>query len=252
MAGKDDILKLKEKLLRNREEILHLVDDFETGWKDLREQETEFEENAQKEDISQILDQLEDRERREILDIDAALQKMAMGTYGYCESCKRSIPMKRLDAIPSARLCARCAGIGDAGKAKAASTESDLPEEFQGMSDERLAEAIRDHLLEDGRVETDHLEITCRYGVVVLEGKMETGFSHQLLLEILEDDLGFASVEDHIRVGDSMEDRSEETLDEKDEREEEELMQGEQVDEDVFESQESGTSVSPPEKIRLP
>ena len=84
----------EESLLDSRREILHLVDDFETGWKDLGEPETELEESAQKEDISQLLDQLEERERQRLMAIDAALQKMAVGTYGYCESCGKTIPKK--------------------------------------------------------------------------------------------------------------------------------------------------------------
>ena len=141
MIQKSGFLQLKESLLDSRREILHLVDDFETGWKDLREPETELEESAQKEDISQLLDQLEERERQRLLDIDAALQKMAVGTYGYCESCGKTIPAKRLNAIPFARLCARCARAEENPHAAvAASTESALADAFKGMSDEGLAE----------------------------------------------------------------------------------------------------------------
>ena len=252
MSQKDGIFQMKERLLQNRREILHLVDDFETGWKDLREPETEFEESAQKEDLSQILDQLEERERRRLLDIDAALQKMDEGTYGYCESCGKTIPAKRLDAIPFARLCTRCAKAEENPReAKATSTESALPDAFKGMSDERLADAVRDYLLEDGRVELDHLEITCRYGVIFLDGMLETGFSHQLLMEILEDDLGFGHVVDSTQIGKPSPEAGEENEEAADRRDEEEIMQGEPVDEDVFEAMESGTSVSPPEEIRV-
>ena len=257
MIQKDLIFQLEEKLLQSRRDILRVVDGFETGWKDLQGPETEFEESAQKEDISQILDQLEGRERRELLDIDAALQKIALGNYGYCELCGRSIPLKRLDAIPSTRLCTPCARAEEDPRsvmaaATAAATESTLPEAFEGMSDDSVAEAIHDYLVEDGRVELDHLTITCRYGVIVLEGTLETGFSHQLLLEILEDDLGFSRIDDLTGIAESLVIREEETPDEKDEREEEELLQGEEVDDDIFESRESGTSVMPPEQIRLP
>ena len=133
----------------------------------------------------------------------------------------------------------------------AASTESALPDAFKGMSDERLEDAIRDYLNEDGRVEMDHLKITCRYGVIFLEGMLETGFSHQLLLEILEDDLGFGHVVDSTQIGEPSPEPGEENEEVADRRDEEEIMQGEQVDEDVFESMESGTSVSPPEEIRV-
>ncbi len=40
--------------------------------------------------------------------IDAALQKIKEGTYGICEECSKAIPMKRLAAMPHARLCIKC------------------------------------------------------------------------------------------------------------------------------------------------
>jgi DnaK suppressor protein len=48
------------------------------------------------------------RARDAIDDIDAALAKMAGGTYGTCESCRSPIPVERLEAIPHARTCVAC------------------------------------------------------------------------------------------------------------------------------------------------
>jgi DnaK suppressor protein len=41
-----------------------------------------------------------------------ALAKMDEGTYGICESCGKSIPLARLDALPYATLCVDCARKG--------------------------------------------------------------------------------------------------------------------------------------------
>jgi DnaK suppressor protein len=49
------------------------------------------------------------RARDAIEDIDAALARMDAGTYGLCESCGIPIPVERLEAIPHARFCVRCA-----------------------------------------------------------------------------------------------------------------------------------------------
>ena len=38
-----------------------------------------------------------------------ALQKIEDGTYGICADCGKSIPVARLDALPSATLCVDCA-----------------------------------------------------------------------------------------------------------------------------------------------
>jgi DnaK suppressor protein len=40
--------------------------------------------------------------------VDAALRKIEEGTYGVCEDCSKAIPMKRLTAMPHARLCIKC------------------------------------------------------------------------------------------------------------------------------------------------
>ena len=44
----------------------------------------------------------------EIDDIDSALNKLKEGTYGVCEECGEDIPIKRLEAVPSASYCVFC------------------------------------------------------------------------------------------------------------------------------------------------
>lgn len=44
----------------------------------------------------------------EIDDIDAALYKFEEATYGVCEECGEDIPIKRLEAVPSASYCVSC------------------------------------------------------------------------------------------------------------------------------------------------
>jgi DnaK suppressor protein len=39
----------------------------------------------------------------------AALTRIDEGTFGRCESCQREIPRERLEAVPYARHCTRCA-----------------------------------------------------------------------------------------------------------------------------------------------
>ena len=45
------------------------------------------------------------RERGELL---AALRRIRDGTYGDCLACGRPIPVHRIEAIPTAALCAEC------------------------------------------------------------------------------------------------------------------------------------------------
>jgi DnaK suppressor protein len=41
--------------------------------------------------------------------IEAALQRIEDGSYGQCEECGAKIPKSRLEAIPYAAQCVRCA-----------------------------------------------------------------------------------------------------------------------------------------------
>ena len=46
----------------------------------------------------------------DILDqVEAAIQRIEDGGYGQCEKCGEQIPKSRLDAIPYAAECVRCA-----------------------------------------------------------------------------------------------------------------------------------------------
>ncbi len=51
---------------------------------------------------------LEERESAELIAIDAALQRIADGSYGLCVDCGVSIPTARLHANPVALRCVAC------------------------------------------------------------------------------------------------------------------------------------------------
>jgi DnaK suppressor protein len=51
------------------------------------------------------VDALVRKAREHLADIDAALAKVAAGTYGLCEVCGEPIPDGRLEARPTARTC---------------------------------------------------------------------------------------------------------------------------------------------------
>lgn len=53
-----------------------------------------------------VVDSLNATEER----IERALEKIAEGSYGICDSCGNPIPEKRLEAAPESVLCVTCAG----------------------------------------------------------------------------------------------------------------------------------------------
>jgi DnaK suppressor protein len=42
--------------------------------------------------------------------VERALEKLDEGTYGTCDACGKSIPARRLQAMPDSVLCVTCAG----------------------------------------------------------------------------------------------------------------------------------------------
>jgi DnaK suppressor protein len=47
--------------------------------------------------------------RRRLDDIDAAVRRLEAGAYGACRTCRRPIPVARLEAVPEATQCVACA-----------------------------------------------------------------------------------------------------------------------------------------------
>ncbi len=54
---------------------------------------------------------LRERTERQLADVEAALGRMAAGTYGTCVRCGRPIPPERLEALPWAAHCIDCQRI---------------------------------------------------------------------------------------------------------------------------------------------
>ena len=58
----------------------------------------------------EVLDELGGVGEKELAAIDAALARIAKGTFGVCVRCGQPISERRLDAVPHAPLCQVCAG----------------------------------------------------------------------------------------------------------------------------------------------
>jgi RNA polymerase-binding transcription factor DksA len=51
-----------------------------------------------------------------VFEIDEALNRIEIGTFGVCETCLKNIEKPRLQAIPYSRLCVRCKGEWEQGQ----------------------------------------------------------------------------------------------------------------------------------------
>ncbi|PIP28126.1 MAG: hypothetical protein COX29_02685 [Candidatus Moranbacteria bacterium CG23_combo_of_CG06-09_8_20_14_all_35_22] len=106
---KSVLLGEKMELEKNLGRIAKPVDvkegDYETSFETLG---TDKDDNATEVDqYSQNLS-VETSLEKKLQEIIEALSKMEKGTYGKCENCGKDIPLERLQANPSARVCLDC------------------------------------------------------------------------------------------------------------------------------------------------
>lgn len=76
-----------------------------------------------------------------LFEIDEALNRLALGTYGTCDSCGKGIEKARLKAVPYSRMCIACQSKNEAGRKKFKSFESAA---FFYSTDKAVAEAGAD------------------------------------------------------------------------------------------------------------
>jgi DnaK suppressor protein len=94
----------RNKLLSWREEILREARETLQHLQDESQNHPDFADRASSETDRAIELRARDRQRKLISKIDAALQRIDDGTYGYCEETGEPISLKRLDARPIATL----------------------------------------------------------------------------------------------------------------------------------------------------
>ena len=94
----------RSRLLAWREDILKETRDTLQHLQDENQNHPDLADRASSETDRAIELRARDRQRKLIAKIDAALQRIEDGTYGYCEETGEPIALKRLEARPIATL----------------------------------------------------------------------------------------------------------------------------------------------------
>jgi DnaK suppressor protein len=94
----------RNKLLMWKEDILKEARDTLQHLQDENQNHPDLADRASSETDRAIELRARDRQRKLIAKIDAALQRIDDGTYGYCEETGEPIALKRLEARPIATL----------------------------------------------------------------------------------------------------------------------------------------------------
>lgn len=69
----------------------------------------DFEEQATQTENDEVLDYLGNVARDEIAKVKHAIERIDDGEYGFCEICGEAIGKDRLEVLPFANLCVKCA-----------------------------------------------------------------------------------------------------------------------------------------------
>ena len=107
MTREKDIGRIRALLQRRRRDLLTtaLAARSEVEALKAQDRDPEFEENAQVELADYTLSSLMESQRRELMQIDAALTRMDQGLFGECVDCGAEISYERLTALPFAIRC---------------------------------------------------------------------------------------------------------------------------------------------------
>lgn len=150
--SRDQFIFFRNILLDTREDILTRIKELEARWQELSERQIEIEEGAQNAALTLPYDRLDGNGKETIEQIDLALNKIITGEYGICESCGDDISIKRLEAVPWTRLCIDCARASERGNLPPpaeAAQPAELPDEYQGLTNDRVPRIIHEEPEED-------------------------------------------------------------------------------------------------------
>ena len=118
--AKSTVEKFRVRLEEERGRLEELIDEYEQELEDARMSESSSDRSPDPGNAEASSTKLESAKELSLeqntLDllskVQWALAKMDEGTYGICESCGKSIPLARLDALPYVTLCVDCARKG--------------------------------------------------------------------------------------------------------------------------------------------
>jgi DnaK suppressor protein len=102
-----DLDEVKRSLEKRLADLGARVSKIESDLRDPGSKDSE--ERAAEVENDEVLERLNESERREIEELRAALVRIREGTYSTCSSCGNEIAAKRLQALPCTNVCVSCA-----------------------------------------------------------------------------------------------------------------------------------------------
>jgi RNA polymerase-binding protein DksA len=105
-----NIDEIRAGLIERRKTLLGRVQKVEQDFRHASEPlSKDSEEQVAELENDDVLEALDDAQRRELESIRGALARIDAGEYGVCPRCEEPIAPARLRALPTAEYCIRCA-----------------------------------------------------------------------------------------------------------------------------------------------
>jgi len=109
VVTKKELEIVKKDLQARRREIIEKLSEAQSQSKIIETDiAQDLADKAESSYTKEFLLSLSNAEREELLQIDAALKRIARGEYGLCQSCQKEIGKKRLHHLPWTSLCIDC------------------------------------------------------------------------------------------------------------------------------------------------
>ncbi len=102
-----DLREIRRKLEARREQLQTRVARIQGHLRSPGESDSQ--ERATEAENDEVLERLDESERRELDEIRLALARIGSGSYGECARCGEPVGDKRLEVLPYATLCVGCA-----------------------------------------------------------------------------------------------------------------------------------------------
>jgi len=113
---KIDVADLGRKLLAKKTEILDLYrNDLRSGQESNDSPTEDIVDRANNAYSRELNFSISDAERTRLFEIDDALQRIDLGSYGRCAHCGQPIAAARLTAVPWAKYCVDCQELHEQG-----------------------------------------------------------------------------------------------------------------------------------------
>jgi DnaK suppressor protein len=124
---------IQKMLLATRDELIEeIARNRKIDTEDLRTEIGDLYDSADNERDRQLSHILTDRDRKKLIEIDEALEKIEDKTYGCCEECGKKITASRLKILPFTRLCILCKSDMEKQSGQVKKVEEEAP--YRGLS----------------------------------------------------------------------------------------------------------------------